>query len=195
MTDKKANIFNSARELFCSNGFKDTGVSDITKMAGIGIGTFYDYYSSKEKLFLDIFIEENEKLKNNILASVNLDDAPINVFKELMALNIRGMNSNPILKEWYNRDVFSKLERYYREQTGKNDVDFLYNSFAELIKQWQAEGKVRDDIDFELILAFFISLINIDTHKDEIGIRHFPQVLDYLAEFIVKGLTDCKKIE
>ncbi|WP_242832622.1 TetR/AcrR family transcriptional regulator [Clostridium saccharoperbutylacetonicum] len=38
-------------------------MSDITKKAGIGVGTFYNYYSSKEKLFMEIFLEENVKLK------------------------------------------------------------------------------------------------------------------------------------
>lgn len=193
MTDKKADIFNSGKELFCSKGFKDTSVSDITKMAGIGVGTFYNYYSSKEKLFLEIYMKENEKLKKSIMESVNLDEDPTKAVKEAMLLNINGMNSNPILKEWYNRDVFSKLEQYYREENGKNDANYLYNNFAELIKKWQAEGKIREDIDFELILAFFTSIIFIDTHKEEIGIHHFPQILDYLAEFIMKGLTDCRK--
>jgi AcrR family transcriptional regulator len=189
LRDKKADIFNCGKELFRSKGFKDTNVSDITKIAGIGVGTFYNYYSSKEKLFLEIFLEENVKLKKSIMESVDLNEEPLKLIKELMSLNIIGMNSNPILREWYNRDVFSKLEQLYREENGIKYVDFLYDSFAELIKKWQAEGKMRNDIDCELIMAFFISLINIDTHKEEIGVQYFPHVLDYLAEFVINGLT------
>ena len=59
LTDKKADIFNAGRELFCSKGFKDTNVSEIAKLAGIGVGTFYNYYSSKEELFLEVFLKEN----------------------------------------------------------------------------------------------------------------------------------------
>lgn len=193
MRDKKSDIVNCGRELFSSKGFKDTNVSDITKMAGIGVGTFYNYYPSKEKLFLEIFIEENKKLKKSIMESVDLNNEPLKLIKQLMLLNVNGMNSNPILKEWYNRDVFSKVEQQYREENGNNAVDFLYDNFAELIKKWQAEGKIRSDIDCDLIMAFFISVINIDTHKDEIGIQHFPHILDYLTEFILKGLADFKK--
>lgn len=191
MSDKKSDIFNSGRALFCSKGFKDTNVSDITKMAGLGVGTFYNYYSSKEKLFLEIFRKENEILKKSIVESVNLDDEPAKVMREVMLLNLSGMNSNPILKEWYNWDVFSKLEQSYSEEDIKNDTYFMYDIFAELIKKWQTEGKIRNDIDFKLILAFFTAVINIDTHKSEIGIQYFPQILNYLGEFIIKGLTDC----
>jgi AcrR family transcriptional regulator len=161
-------------------------------MAGLGVGTFYNYYSSKEKLFLEIFRKENEILKKSIVESVNLDDdEPAKVMREVMLLNLSGMNSNPILKEWYNWDVFSKLEQSYSEEDIKNDTYFMYDIFAELIKKWQTEGKIRNDIDFKLILAFFTAVINIDTHKSEIGIQYFPQILNYLGEFIIKGLTDC----
>lgn len=193
MRDKKTDIYNSGRELFCSKGFKDTSISDITKIAGMGTGTFYNYYPSKEKLFLEIFLKENETLKKSIIESIDLNDEPVKVVKELMLLNIAGMNSNPILREWYNRDVFSKLEQHYREENGSKSVDFLYNSFIEIIKKWQVEGKMRNDIDCELIMAIFTAIINIDTHKDEIGINYFPQILDYLAEFTMKGLTNCLK--
>ena len=192
MEDKKADIFNCGKELFSSKGFKDTNVSDITKMAGIAVGTFYKYYSSKEKLFLEIFQNENVMLKQSIMKSVDLNEEPISLIKKLMSLNISGMNSNPILREWYNRDVFSKIEQEYREDNGVAKFDFVYNIFFELVNKWQAEGKIRKDIDGELIMGFFLSIINIDNHKEEIGLQHFPHIIDYLAEFIMKGLMDCQ---
>lgn len=66
MEDKKTKIYECAKELFSNKGFKDTNVSGITKMAGIAVGSFYNYYPSKEKLFMDIFLEENEKLKKAV---------------------------------------------------------------------------------------------------------------------------------
>ncbi|WP_219619917.1 MULTISPECIES: TetR/AcrR family transcriptional regulator [Bacillus] len=192
--DKKAAIFNSGRELFYSKGFKDTNVSDIAKMAGIGIGTFYNYYTSKEKLFLEIYLKENENLKKSIVESIDLNDDPVTLVTKLVKQNISAMNSNLILKEWYNRDLFSKLEQYFYEQGGIESIDELMHSGkAELIKKWKAERKIRDDLDDELIFALFNSILYIDIHKREIGIHHFPQILYYLTEFIMKGLTDCRK--
>lgn len=190
MEDKKTEIFNNGKAIFSTKGFKQTNVSDITKAAGIAVGTFYNYFSSKEKLFLEIFLEENVKLKKSIMKSIDLNEEPLPLIKKLIELNINGMNSNPILKEWFNKDVFVKIEQQYREENGVDQVDFLYDSFAELFRRWQAEGKIRNDLDVELIMAFFTGIIIIDTHKDEIGIQHFPQIMDYMAEFVMKGLTD-----
>lgn len=193
MNDKKADIIECGIKLFSSKGFKDTNVAEITKMAGIATGTFYNYYSSKDALFMDIYIEENVKLKKNIMEALDLESDPINVMKEMMYLNFKGMSSNPILKEWYNRDIFSKIEQSYREQKGLDHVDFLYDSFIEIVKKWQSEGKIRNDINAEMIMVIFGALINVDTHKEEIGIKYFPQVLEYLAEFTMRGLMDCSE--
>ena len=194
MIDKKADIFNAGRELFYSKGFKDTNVSEIAKMAGIGVGTFYNYYSSKEKLFMEVYIKENEKHKNHLLESTNWNDDPVSLFTKLVAQNASEMNSNPILKEWYNKELFSKLEKQFYEHGGMERFDeFTHSGRIELIKKWKAEGKIRDDLDNEMINAIFNSILYIDLHKSEIGVQHFPQILIYITEFIMKGLTDCPK--
>ena len=86
---------------------------------------------------------------------IDLNGDPLSVIQELILLNMNGMNSNPILKEWYNRDVFNKIEQNFREENGVEHVDFLYTSFVEIVNKWQAEGKMRADIDSEMIMAYF----------------------------------------
>jgi len=192
--DKKTDIFNCGRELFYSKGFKDTNISDITKMLGIGVGTFYNYYTSKEKLFFEIYFKENDTLKKRIMESLDLKDDPVTLVKEFVTQNLNAMNSNLILKEWYNRDldISSQLEQNYSEDNKKND-DSVHIFYSGLLRKWKNEGKIRADIDDEIILAFFNSLAYIDSHKKDIGIQHFPQIIEYLVEFIMKGLTDIPK--
>lgn len=196
MEDKKADIFHCAKQAFSARGFKDTNISDITKMVGIGVGTFYHYYLSKEKLFWEIYMKENEELKRSIIESVDPNGEPIMILKEVMRLNLEGMNSNPILKQWYNRDLFGKLEKEFYEQGGIEEIHkFMNSGTMELIKKWKTEGKIRNDLDDDFILALLNSIPYVEIHKEEIGIHHFPQILDYLAEFVMKGLMDCKKTE
>jgi AcrR family transcriptional regulator len=191
--DKKTKIYDCGKEIFSNKGFKDTNVSDITKKAGIAIGTFYNYYPSKEKLFMDIFLEENAKLKKNCMESLDMTQSPVIVIRQMMALNVEGIISSPILKEWYNKSVFGKIEQLYLEETGIQVNDFLYDSFHEIVQQWQTEGKMRSDMDSKMIMMVFAAMINVETHKEEIGLEFFPQLLDHMMELIMKGLTDCPK--
>lgn len=190
MIDKKNEILKAGRTLFTEKGFKDTNVAKITKLAGMATGTFYNYYASKDKLFMDIFLEENVKLKKNIMLEINLNSHPMEVIKMMMFLNEKGMRNNPILREWYNRDVSDRVERVYREENGVEQVDFMYDIFIDVIRKWQSEEVMRNDINADMIMAIFSALINVDTHKDEIGIQYFPALMDYLTEFIMKSLTD-----
>ncbi|MNC17788.1 hypothetical protein D3C75_656790 [compost metagenome] len=140
---------------------------------------------------MEIFLEENTKLKKECMQSLDLSQSPLTVVRQMMMLNMEGMTANPILKEWYNKSVFGKIEQLFREENGIQAVDFLYDSFLEIVKQWQAEGKMRSDIDSKMIMMVFSAIINVETHKEEIGAEYFPQLLDYMTELIMKGLTDC----
>ena len=187
MKDTRLELFNNAKALFCQHGFKETSVSNITKMTGVGVGTFYNFYSSKEQLFIDIFLKENIQLKKMIMGAVDLNGDPVEVLKEITTRIFSGMKENPILKEWYNRDTFHKiLEKIDEEQEGSQD--FFYHLFMEIIKKWQTEGKMRRDIKSEHILALFNSLSFVDLHNEEIGKEYFPHTMNYLVEFIARGL-------
>lgn len=191
MEDKKTAIKDYAKELFAQKGFKDTNISEITAKAGMAVGTFYNYYPSKEKLFMEIYSEENAKLKRKCLRGLDLTQNPVSVVSQMLKLNSEGIRSNPILREWYNKSVFDKIEKLYREENGLSAVDFLYGSFLEIVETWQKQGKIRGDIDSRRIMMIFAAIVNIDTHKDEIGLENFPGLLEQITELIMKGLTDC----
>ncbi|MGN6711116.1 TetR/AcrR family transcriptional regulator [Anaerocolumna jejuensis] len=193
MEDKKTLIYDCAKELFSEKGFKDTNISEITKKAGMAVGTFYNYYPSKEKLFMDIFLEENAKLKRGCYQSLDLNQSPLVVVGQMLKLNVEGTKANPILREWYNKSVFEKLEQIYREENGIDAVDFLYDDFLELVKLWQKQGKMRKDIDSKMIMRIFAAIINVDTHKEEIGLEYFPELLHQMTELIMKSLMDCSE--
>lgn len=188
MQDKKEELLRCAKELFIEQGFKNTNVAEITKLAGMATGTFYNYYPSKDQLFMEIYNEENVKLKKSLVESLDMQRSPQEIITEFMARNLEGMSANPILREWYNKEVFNKIEKSFRDANGLEHVDFLYSGFIPVVEQWQRGGKMRSDISAEMIMAIFSALITIDTHKEDIGIQYFPALMEYLSAFILNGL-------
>ena len=186
--DKKAELLKCAKELFTTLGYKNTNISKITKMAGMATGTFYNYFESKDSIFMEIYIEENGKLKEEILKEVDLDANPMEVMHILSKLNYQGMMNNPILRHWYDKETFNKIEQSFKTSNGLENLDFMYNDFIKIIEYWQENNKIRKDIKSDMIMAIFNALINVDLHKEEIGIKYFPDMMDYLSQFVMDGL-------
>ena len=53
--DKKDNIIRAAIQVFAKRGYAATRIIDVARAAGIGKGTIYEYFRSKEDLFFAVF--------------------------------------------------------------------------------------------------------------------------------------------
>jgi AcrR family transcriptional regulator len=53
--EKKANIIRAAIKVFAKRGYAATRIIDVARSAGIGKGTIYEYFRSKEDLFFAVF--------------------------------------------------------------------------------------------------------------------------------------------
>lgn len=190
MPDKKTLIYQCAKEVFSKKGFKDASIAEITAQAGLAVGTFYRYYPSKEKLFMEMFLDENAALKRRCLESLDPSGSPKQVVTAMLALNAEGTMANPILRQWYDKQVFTRIERLFREEMGLDTVDFLYDAFHELVKGWQQTKKMRQDIDSRMIMMMFAAIINLDVHKEELGLEWFPRLQLLMTDLLLDSLTE-----
>ena len=56
-------LLESAERLFGTSGFHATGVSDITREAGVAQGTFYLYFDSKEEVYRALVLNLSHELR------------------------------------------------------------------------------------------------------------------------------------
>ena len=59
---KREAILTAARAVFARQGYANTVVEDIADLAGIGKGTLYLYFASKEQIYLAALLEDAEQL-------------------------------------------------------------------------------------------------------------------------------------
>ena len=52
--NKKQALKQAAYDVFSRKGYKATAISEVAKQAGMAVGSFYNYYASKEVIFLAI---------------------------------------------------------------------------------------------------------------------------------------------
>src|SRR5439155_14023990 len=61
VSDKREAIMNAALDLFVERGFHGTAVPEIADKAGVGAGTIYRYFESKEALVNVLYRQEKQR--------------------------------------------------------------------------------------------------------------------------------------
>ena len=69
--DKRQALKTAAYNVFSKKGYKETGISEIAKQAGVAVGSFYNYYNNKEAIFLDVYVEENDRVRQAMMDDID----------------------------------------------------------------------------------------------------------------------------
>ena len=59
-------LLDAAAQEFGSNGFHATGITDITRRAGVALGSFYTYFTSKEAIFRALVTDLSAQVKAHV---------------------------------------------------------------------------------------------------------------------------------
>ena len=136
--DMRSKILKMSSLYFAKYGFGDTKIGDLAKYMGIGQGTIYLYFKSKEELFEAIRsraenTEEIERLK--ALSKLPLPaKAKIDLISKEMAKKLKEDEEYCVKITILTQLLLEKKEAPYG-----ND---LYKELAKIIRQGQKEGSV-----------------------------------------------------
>ena len=149
--ETRSKILNDSMLYFAKNGFAGTKISDLAKHIGIGQGTLYIYFKSKEELFHEIFaLTNNSKDIKELKILMNL---PISAKKKIQKL------SNSIMTKLIQDDIyaakvalntqmmFEQKDFVCTETTYQSEV---YQITEKIIKQGQKEGSIVDGMPMKL---------------------------------------------
>ncbi len=140
MSEKESAILNSAYQIFTEKGFHNAKVSEIAQHAGVGKGTIYEYYASKEELLRGVIqigmLHYIEEMKRYIKDS--------NTFWEKI--------ENMYTAHAYfltNHDAFKKVIGDHFSVINKEFHDWMLiqrNQLIELVKEIVEEGMDKGEI-------------------------------------------------
>ncbi len=68
--DKRRIILDAALIAFAERGYHGTAVPEVAQAAGVGTGTLYRYFDSKEALVNEVYRDAKQKLRTALLAGV-----------------------------------------------------------------------------------------------------------------------------
>ena len=147
-------ILDAAAVEFEKRGFINTSVSNIMQTADLGVGTFYNYFSSKEEVLMNL-------VKNLFTQVEKKVQAQAKNFSSLELLEIACQYTAELIDD--NRFILPLLITAVAhsdkpEHSPKNLSPGFKNIFDEIILRGQQCGEIRNDINIDIISELFHSI-------------------------------------
>lgn len=136
--DMRSRILRESSLYFAKNGFGDTKIGDLAKHIGIGQGTIYLYFKSKEELFEEIRKNADNSIEVKKIRA--LAKLPVSATSKIEKI------SEEVIKCLDDEEYAVKITIYTQlllEQDSGLYKSDMYEALAGIIKKGQKAGKVR----------------------------------------------------
>jgi AcrR family transcriptional regulator len=137
-------ILDTARDLLLAWGYRRVTIDELARRAGVGKGTIYLHWRSREEVFQAVSAREAAAMADAIVDAVRSDPAEVALHRYLRRLFVEAMN-RPVLRALYTRDAdtlgtFLAAAHHHRLEESKLDVNREYLSVL------AAEAMLRPDL-------------------------------------------------
>lgn len=187
MRIEKNVILQVAHDIFFKKGYKKTNISEIATKAKIAAGTFYNYFDSKESLFLEVYVQENERVRNDLISNLNLNDLSVDqLLEKIFEYTINKVTHNKILAEWNNHQISSVLHQYYTSDVGKQNNTFhifLTKTLRNILKE-----KKFDDDNIDELMRVYDLIYYLDMNITSSDFEDYEKTLKLLVKYFCKGV-------
>ncbi len=153
-SDKRNRIINAALIVFSKDGFQNSKIEDIAKTADIGKGTLYEYFSSKEELFLQVFTNFKESVLSKFWVVLNNDGDPLAKLKRVAKISAEICADDEIQMRFLAQFSFECITR----EKG-NKLTELLNEYNEEIAAL-ISGIVKEGIEEGLLKPLDVEILS-----------------------------------
>jgi AcrR family transcriptional regulator len=143
-------VLEAAKVVF-STGGAEASLEAVARAAGVGIGTLYRHFPTREALFEAVYRREVQQLAD-LAEQLKQEGEPIDALRHWMRSNVefvatkKGMSAALALAAYKNSELFSYSFERLKEAVGS------------LLDRAVATGEIRDDISPEDLLRALVGM-------------------------------------
>lgn len=178
-------ILECSLKYFARNGYSGTKISSLAKFIGIGQGTFYSYFASKEDMFKEIL---NIAVNTNRKDLLELKNAPISAAQKIMILSknmIEAVKSDSQIIYMFALNVQVAGEGSFDNSFTKDYEEFPNQVLAQIIADGQKEKTLVCGDPYELA-DFYWSVVHAAAIRKVFKNKHAAFKADYLSRLLIK---------
>ena len=157
-------ILEAAISEFSKKGYKETSVADIMTAADLGIGTFYNYFASKEELLFSLLGRLGETIRMALAEARSAERSSLELLEVGARVTAKFLDENRFVMPLF-LSVSHHKPQGAPPQEGAEDKPHpsrmapqVKRVFTEIIREGQKAGEIRGDVPVDLIAEMFHSL-------------------------------------
>lgn len=149
-------ILDAASTLILRYGYHKTTIDDIAREAGVGKGTLYLHWNTREALFAALILREKVAMAEDIKQRLACDPAGATL-RGLLKHSALALLCRPLLKAVLLRDteVFGKLAQSEQSSAISTEALAGFTNYLEVLRE---QGLVRTDLSLQALVALFGSI-------------------------------------
>ena len=159
-TERQKQLLDIALELFATQGYDQTKISDIVNKANVSQGTFYWYFKSKEMIATEMFTQGRVAILETISTGYRIEKGSISESfdssKQLFYKLFQFAKKNHFLMKILLKGIHSQPALQVQVDTIKNDMK---KAFAKNIRRASEFEMIPRSVDPELQAVFVMALI------------------------------------
>ena len=184
--ETRQRLMEAALRLFREQGYNDTTVEQIAGAADVAKGTFFNYFEVKEAILPALAEWRLRQLEEALLPEQGAPTSPVARIKLALCLVAEDPLSDPILAQ--------RLFAAKRRRLELRPVHVLTNLLSEQVRQAQAVGEIRTDLDpvylGGLIRALFFQQLMMWHHDHRPAL--LPEMLCTTVDLLLDGIAGPK---
>jgi AcrR family transcriptional regulator len=158
--EKESRIIKAAANVFSRRGFANAVMADIAAEAGIGKGTIYEYFKSKDDLFFTVFEWFMERMKSAAMVVISKESGSAAL--QLQALNDSLTNIGKemedmftLFMEFWAASASSAIRTRFKKAFRRDYEDFR-RIVSTVVRNGIERGEFTHNTDPEAIAALLV---------------------------------------
>lgn len=145
--EKKKVIALASIEVFSEKGFDRTRMEDVAKVAGVGKGTIYEYFKTKDDLMEGAVSTLFADMAGALLPDLEADASPSQMLISMLEKSVTAVKQVGFAYRFF-LDYMIQISRKNAAETFVGEMLSEYRRvLAELVKKGMAKGEFRSDLD------------------------------------------------
>ena len=148
-------ILLAAAQQFEVQGFANTSIAGIMQAAELGVGTFYNYFNSKEEVLLTLARNLREEVEKSISAAREVNQSSPELLELCCVCTAKVIDENRFILPLF---ISASEHSDKPEQISKSLSPGFRELFKEIILRGQAGGEFRCDVPANIISEMIHSI-------------------------------------